>query len=353
MLLPNEVRRLPNVALASPPLFSPEKIPRGILSTSPRQTCSVTVWSLRPNDHLAARWLDRRHRRRPPPAPNRKRDADPRGRGPAPVRHLAASDRRRAGHHGRYGLTATDAQVAGFADLYLEYDAQRHVTLETTDGGLYNYRFSFTTNFTPGYFDDYNNWKTKTVETRPDGSIVTAYSNFVQGVILKQLAGGSEKWIEAVHFNDRADVDQYAYPSAVVSFDDTQNDLGGVATAVRIASWTVFDDVNMQIRTAQGYTTGTSPSYSYTLVNPVSITIMEGDGNVTGQIQAVRSSTSGPLLPTDSFPQSSWSRWTHNVFSDNDQQTATQVYFLIPASGSGSKGVNYNETDFGFDSIGQ
>ncbi|HVA45187.1 MAG TPA: RHS repeat-associated core domain-containing protein [Pirellulales bacterium] len=447
------------------------------------------------------------------------------------VVNSAAYDRMLAA--GLNPLTATDAQVAGFADLYLEYDADRHVTLETTNGGLYTHRFAFTTNTNPGYFNDFNNWKTKTVETRPDGSVVTAYSNFVQGVLLKQLASGSQKWIEAVHFNDRADVDQYAYPSAVASFDDTQNnlgivynansglirrysyygstapgytqsesvqqgtggtpivleqyeytqvsaggvtiypttavtayrddagtqpvttnlaytffsgttavqqrttiwpivpasqngsgvaesrvdqfdhwgnaasstnergvvtqfvtdivtggllrrvddatgmalvtdftldnlgrtiqslgpshaiDLGGVATVVRSASWAVFDDVNMQVRTAQAYATGTGPNYTYTLVNPVAITIRDGDGNITNEISATRASTAGPLLPSDTFGQSSYVRWTHDVFSDNDQQTATQVYFLIPASGSGSKGVNYNETDFGFDSIGR
>ncbi|OYV87544.1 MAG: hypothetical protein B7Z73_09930, partial [Planctomycetia bacterium 21-64-5] len=430
-------------------------------------------------------------------------------------------------------LTATDAQVAGFADLYLEYDAERHVTLETTEGGLYTHRFAFTTNSNPAYVNDFNNWKTKTVERRPDGSVVTAYSNFVQGVILKQLASGSEKWIEAVHFNDRADVDQYAYPSAVASFDDTQNNLGivynatsgfirkytyygstapgytqsesvqqgtggtpivlkqyqytqvsaggvtiypttavtayrddagaqpvttnlaytffsgttavaqrtttwpvvpaaqngsgiadtrsqqfdpwgnqlslndergvvtqfttdvvtggllqriddatgmaletdftvdnlgrkteelspehtidlaGVATVVRTATWWVYQDAINEVWTAQGYATGTAPSYAYALVNPVSITISDSDGNLTDQIQAIRASTSGPLLPSDSYPQSSWSRWTHNVWNDSDELTATQVYFLIPASGSGTKGVNYNETDFGFDAMGR
>lgn len=447
------------------------------------------------------------------------------------VVNSAAYDRMLAA--GLNPLTATDAQVAGFADLYLEYDSQRHVTLETTDGGLYTHRFAFTTNANPGYVNDYNNWKTKTVETRPDGSTVTAYSNFVQGVMLKQLANGSQKWIEAVHFNSRADVDQYAYPSAVASFNDTQNnlgivynatsglirkyayygstapgytqsesvqqgtsgtpvllkqyqytqvsaggvtiyptasvtvyrddagtqpittsfsyaffagttavqqrtttwpvvpasqngsglaesrveqfdqwgnaisstdergtvtqfavdvvtggmtrrtddatsmalvsdftldnlgrttqqlgpshtiDLGGTATAVRTATWTVYDDVNQEVRSAQGYATGSAPSYSYTLVNPVSIAIMDGDGNVTDQIQATRASTSGPLLPSDTFAQASYVRWTHNVYNDNDQLTATRVYFAIPASGDGVKGTNYNEQDFGFDSLGR
>ncbi|MGH7134882.1 MAG: hypothetical protein ACREHD_04030, partial [Pirellulales bacterium] len=130
-------------------------------------------------------------------------------------------------------------------------------------------------------------------------------------------------------------------------------DVGGVATVVRTANWWVYQDAINQVWTAQGYATGTAPSYTFTLVNPVSITITDGDGNVTDQIQAVRSSTAGPLSPTDSFPRSTWSRWTHNSWNDNDQLTATQVYILIPASGSGAKGTNYNETDIAFDAMGR
>ncbi|HUY92555.1 MAG TPA: hypothetical protein VMV10_27700 [Pirellulales bacterium] len=430
-------------------------------------------------------------------------------------------------------LTATDAQVAEFADLYLEYDGQRRVTKETTDGGLYSFTFSFTKNANAGYFDDYNNGKIKTVETRPDGSTNTVYTNYVGQVLVKQLALGTDAWIEASHYDSSANVLQYAYPSAVASFDDTHNDLAiiyhstsglirkyayygasapgytqsesvqqgtggtpvvlkeykytqqsaggatvypttsvtvyrddggtqpittnfsysfysgttavqqrtttlpvvpagqngsgvaatrveqfdqwgnpasitdergtvteftvdvvtggllkriddatgmalvsdftldnlgrttqqlgpshtvdlsGTATAVRTASWTVYDDVIQQVRSAQGYATGSSPSYSYTLVNPVSITIMDGDGNVTDRISATRASTSGPLLPSDTFAQSSYVRWTHNVYNDNDQLTAARVYFSIPASGEGTKGTNYNEQDFGFDSLGR
>ncbi|HEX7375606.1 MAG TPA: RHS repeat-associated core domain-containing protein [Pirellulales bacterium] len=445
-------------------------------------------------------------------------------------------------------FTAADAQLAGYADFYLEYDGERHVALETTNGGLYTFTFAFTTNDNPAYFDDYN-WKTKTVETRPDGGTVTVYSNYVNDVILKQLANGGDRWIEAVSFNASADVAWYAHPSAVSGYDDTQNnlaiqynatsglfrlytyfgaaapgyvqseslrqgtsgtpvllheyqytqitaggvtiyptvavtayrddagtqplvtslgymffpgttavqertttwpvvpadqngsgiaetrsqqfdqwgnavsftdergvvtnftvdvvtggllqriddatgmalitdftidnlgrrtqslgpwhtiDIAGVATPVRTAAWQVYQDAINQIWSAQGYALEDGPpgpssqqrdglgrpssGDAFVLINPVSITITDSDNNVTDQIQAIRSTTSGPLLPTDTFPQTSWTRWTHNIFNDNDQRTATQIYYAIPASGGGTRGVNYNETDFGFDSLGR
>ncbi|HQU44211.1 MAG TPA: hypothetical protein PK867_15430, partial [Pirellulales bacterium] len=371
-------------------------------------------------------------------------------------------------------LTATDAQLAGYADLYLEYDSDRHITKEATDGGLYVSGLAFSKNTNPGYVDAYNNWKTRTVETRPDGSVNTVYANYVNDVLLKQLANGTNTWIQAVQFNDRGDPLRYAHPSAVVSFDDSQNDLavvyrasaglietmtyygaaapgylkthslqqgasgtpvvqteytytsvsaggttiypntrvrqyrddagtqpldtdvaylfypgttavqqrtttspivpasqngsglaesileefdswgntvattdergvvtqftrdvvtggllrriedatgmalvtdmtvdnlgrktkelgplhttdlGGVATVIRTATWFVYQDAIDQVWTAQGYAVGAAPNYSYTLVNPVSITITDSNGNLTDRIQAVRSSIAGP-----------------------------------------------------------
>src|SRR5207302_1186093 len=87
-------------------------------------------------------------------------------------------------------------------------------------------------------------------------------------------------------------------------------DVGGVATAIRRATWAVYQDASQQVWTAQGYATGTWPNYNYTLVNPVSITTTDKAGRTLEQIQAVRASTSGALQPTDSFPQSSYVRWT-------------------------------------------
>src|ERR1700686_3895150 len=72
-------------------------------------------------------------------------------------------------------------------------------------------------------------------------------------------------------------------------------DLGGVATVVRTATWTVYHDDLSQVWAAQGYATGPGPTYTFTLVNPVSITIYDEAGRVIVQIAAVRASTAGAL----------------------------------------------------------
>ena len=134
------------------------------------------------------------------------------------------------------------------------------------------------------------------------------------------------------------------------SFVDANGD------TVRTAAWTVYNDFEDQVLTGQGYATGPSTSYTYTLINPVSISQMDQNGRVIDSIQAPQSSTSSPLSPSDSFPadfpQDMWSRWTHNVYDDETGLLqSTWVYFDIPTTGSGTAGTNYDETSYTYDSL--
>lgn len=126
-------------------------------------------------------------------------------------------------------------------------------------------------------------------------------------------------------------------------------DLSGTATAVRRATWTVYKDDEYQRWNASGYATGDAPDYGFTLVNPVQITQSDQAGRTTDQISAVRGSTTGKLVPTDSFPQSSWVRWNTSHYDDESRLTHTRQYHLIPSSGAGSAGTNYEQTDYGYD----
>ncbi|WP_237722460.1 RHS repeat-associated core domain-containing protein [Singulisphaera acidiphila] len=128
-------------------------------------------------------------------------------------------------------------------------------------------------------------------------------------------------------------------------------DLGGTATNVRRATWIVYQDATYQVWTGQGYATGTAPNYTYILINPVAITKRNAGGNTLEQIQATRSLTSGRLQPTDSFPQSSYVRWTTSQYTDCCLIASQRVYHTIPVTGAGSPGTNYDETDFGYDAM--
>ena len=161
-------------------------------------------------------------------------------------------------------------------------------------------------------------------------------------------AGGGKHLVTDYEYDDLDRLVQTLGPVHTV-------DVGGTATTVRTASWTVYQDDSYETWTAQGYTTGTSPDYTYTLVNPVSISKRNAAGTRRESIQATRASTSGALSASDSFPQSSYVRWT--VTSEDSKivgrLTAGRQYFLVPASGDGTSGTNYSETTYGYDSMGR
>ncbi len=128
-------------------------------------------------------------------------------------------------------------------------------------------------------------------------------------------------------------------------------DLSGTATPIRRARWTVYQDDTHEIWMASGYASGGGFS-TYTLVQPVRITRLDFVERITAQIQATRASgTGGKLDRCDTFAQSSWTRWMQFHFDNNGRMDWQRVYFDIPSSGIGSSGTNYNETQFGYNSM--
>jgi RHS repeat-associated protein len=132
-----------------------------------------------------------------------------------------------------------------------------------------------------------------------------------------------------------------------------QIDLSGSATTIRRATWMVYDDdsTGRTTRSAQGYATGSSPSYTFTLINPVSITKTDLGGRTTEQIVATRGpgiTSAGKLTSSDTFAQSSYVRWSTMQYTDCCFVASQRVYHTIPATGSGSSGTNYDESDYGY-----
>jgi hypothetical protein len=463
---------------------------------------------------------------------------------------------------------ATDAKVAQYADHYYEYDAQQRVTKSVVQAGLHTFTYAYETS---AHSDDYNHWKLKVTLTRPDGSQQITYNNFLGQAMLTDLASGSDHWLEYYQFDGQAHEVLHARPSAVVSYDDSQADLGvvleassglirltdyystttatpttpggaagyvqftkvqegtsgapikltetkyfkrittevttypvaestvfrfddgtgGITTSfaytwftdttqveqrtttlpivpigqngtgatdtvteifddegnlvwqrdprgfityraydlptgavvqeirdvdstklalpsgwttppggglhlvtdferdalgritqslgpphevngqtVRSAAWTVYRDLEDETFLGYGYAVGTAGAYEYTLVNPVSIQRTSADGRTRDSIVAVRCcqaelsclcglanagevESAGRLSASDCFPQSSWVRWTQTLSSDQGQETARRTYHLIPASGAGTVGVNYDQTLYGYDVMGR
>jgi hypothetical protein len=130
-------------------------------------------------------------------------------------------------------------------------------------------------------------------------------------------------------------------------------DLSGVATEIRRISWTVYMEEAREIRTASGYLQTAIPEDPGTLVNPVSITKMDLAGRVIEQIQAVRSSTAGPITAEDVFGQADYCRWSTTAYDNQAQLAAQRVYHHIPASGVGTVVADYGETVYKYDDMGR
>jgi YD repeat-containing protein len=126
-------------------------------------------------------------------------------------------------------------------------------------------------------------------------------------------------------------------------------DVNGTAREIRRAKWIVYKDEEFQQWEGAGYLR--VDNSSSTLVNPVTVRIFDNVGRLTDEISAVRGSTGGKLLPTDSFPQSTWVRWMFFAYETQRQLLLQRVYHSIPMTGIGAEGTNYHETRFGYDNM--
>ena len=136
--------------------------------------------------------------------------------------------------------TATDAQVAPYADTYMEYDTQGRITkvIQAREGasdggsgtgathhqGVYTYDY-----YTSDNDEGVNKWKTRTTETLPDGNQNIVYANSSGQTMLSVLRedpGGTERdWITFLKYDSDGRLILKANPSAVTGFDESKEDL--------------------------------------------------------------------------------------------------------------------------------
>jgi YD repeat-containing protein len=127
--------------------------------------------------------------------------------------------------------------------------------------------------------------------------------------------------------------------------------LAGMATEIRRISWTVYMDGAREIGRADGYLRTSVPGDTGTLVNPVRISKLDLAGRVVEEIQAIRSSTAGPISADDVFVQADYCRWSKTAYDDRGRLVSQRVYHHIPASGDGTPAVDYGETTYGYDDM--
>ncbi|MDW8267040.1 MAG: hypothetical protein RMJ52_17095, partial [Gemmataceae bacterium] len=129
--------------------------------------------------------------------------------------------------------TASDAQIAPYADHYFEYDDQFRVTKEVAagagddeSGGRGTFTFTYTINqLVLG--GDPNAWLVKTVETLPDGNQHIVYTNANRQAMLKvfQAVATGQQWRTYYRYDVAGRLILVANPSAVTGYDETSPDL--------------------------------------------------------------------------------------------------------------------------------
>ncbi|NNJ26204.1 hypothetical protein LzC2_22850 [Planctomycetes bacterium LzC2] len=152
-------------------------------------------------------------------------------------------------------------------------------------------------------------------------------------------AGGGKHLVTDYEHDDRGRVTQTLGPvhAALVA---------GSAIDVRTASWTLYKDADFETVSAAGYRRVSDDAD--VLINPVSITKRDRNGNVVEEISA-KATVGGPPQASDSYAQSDYVAWTTHAYTDCCKLASTRVYHTIPTSGEGVAGTNYDETTFGYD----
>lgn len=126
--------------------------------------------------------------------------------------------------------TATDSQVAAFADDYFEYDSQQRVTKRTSAGtgcstcgnGLGSTTYSYATS---GFADGVNAWKNKVTATLPDGAQQITFYNYRGQSMLDVTVAGGQQRITYHRFDSNGNEILTAEPSAVTGYSESAPDL--------------------------------------------------------------------------------------------------------------------------------
>ncbi len=121
--------------------------------------------------------------------------------------------------------------MAPYAEEFLQYDAEAHVTQLVTLGagcsvcsaGLGTYSYSYASS---GNAQAYNNWATETTETLPNGTENIYYSNYVGETLLQVEISGSQQWLTYYQYDDSGRLIEQANPSAVTGYNASDANLG-------------------------------------------------------------------------------------------------------------------------------
>ena len=112
--------------------------------------------------------------------------------------------------------TATDAQLAGFADFRFYYDTAKRVVREDVAAGTYSHTFAYHDSNVVNSI-----WSIRTTETLPDGAQNIVYTNGWNQAVFRIYRKGADEWYAAYAVDfDGNYVAEYS-SAAIQSYDET------------------------------------------------------------------------------------------------------------------------------------
>ncbi|GEM_PF-1420690 len=135
---------------------------------------------------------------------------------------------------------ATDAQLEPYADYYFEYDSSQRVSKERRFGaGAGSVSSTYTYTVRGGAEQtSYNEWQTKTVETKVEsGKVITVFTNFMGQVLLRDVQSGSSHWYEYYEYDTDGRVILTGKPSGITGYSQSGS---GALSVTKNASTGLF-----------------------------------------------------------------------------------------------------------------
>ncbi|QJW98452.1 RHS repeat-associated core domain-containing protein [Frigoriglobus tundricola] len=158
----------------------------------------------------------------------------------------------------------TNTQVAPYATQAFQYNSAGQVS-SATIAGLGTYTYTYTTNSAASGATGPNVWTTETVETKPDGTTNTVFTNAQGGLILSVYTdASSNKWYTFDHYNSLGQLILTAAPSAVTGYSTSYLDLvnyGGGTTYLSSSAGLITDYTYASTTTATTSTAGNAAGY--------------------------------------------------------------------------------------------
>ncbi|MBB5036796.1 RHS repeat domain-containing protein [Prosthecobacter dejongeii] len=134
---------------------------------------------------------------------------------------------------------------------------------------------------------------------------------------------------------------------------------GEAALWVRPVSYSLYRDVTRQLWQAKGWCSNEGAAASWHITGPVTLFQLDASERSLREVDATPDCFCGPLGP-DTFgksgewpSQNQWTKWKEDIRDPWGRIQETRVYHVIPSTGEGLEGANYNAQRFQYDVMGR